>query len=60
MSAWGWIQRMFVPKADEEQEAEGLVPVEEKSPFTCNQHVRIVLAMVVVAISAIAMWWILI
>lgn len=63
MSPLLWLQRLFVPRDEaEKQDGEnvGGVPDIEESPFVFNQHMRIVLAIVVSFISAIVIWWILV
>lgn len=56
-----WLQRIFVPApATEEEETENTIIEERHSHFEWNQHIRILLAMLVVFISAIALWWILV
>ena len=50
----------FVPAPSAEEEAENTIIEEKHSFFEWNQHIRILLAMLVVFISAIALWWILV
>lgn len=61
MSPLSWLQRVFAPRADAEEgsESQTLTGFEEESPFVWGQHMRIVIAMLVVFISALVMWWIL-
>ncbi len=60
MSMLLWLQRLFVPAPSAEEEAENTIIEEKHSFFEWNQHIRILLAMLVVFISAIALWWILV
>lgn len=57
MSLMPWLQKLFSSR-NEEDELENDNPVEE-NPFEFGQHVRIVIAMLVVLVSALVMWWIL-
>lgn len=58
MSLLLWLQRLFVPAPQNEEENSF---TEETEPvFSWNQHIRILLAILVVFISAIAIWWILV
>lgn len=57
MSPLLWLQRLFAPKENEENSEQAID--EEESRFTFNEHMRIVLAMVIVIVSALVMWWIL-
>lgn len=61
MSMLLWLQRLFVPASNaEEEEAENTIIEEKHSFFEWNQHMRILLAMLVAFLSAIALWWILV
>lgn len=57
-----WLKNIFapMPPSTDADSVESIDMEEEKSPFVWNEHIRIVLAMVVVVISAFVMWWILI
>ena len=57
MSPLLWLQRLFVPKENEEDSGE--MAEMEPAPFAMNQHVRIIIAMLVVFIAAGVLWWIL-
>ena len=57
MSPLLWLQRLFVPKSDEEDSTEQVEM--EPSPFEMNQHIRIIIALLVVLIAAGVLWWIL-
>lgn len=57
MSPLLWLQRLFVPKPDSVESNE---PVDlEPTPFIWSQHLRIVLALLIVLISSGVLWWIL-
>lgn len=49
-----WLQKLFVSNDDDDEEQ-----VQEQSSFLQSQHLRIVIAMAVVFVSAMVMWWIL-
>ena len=53
MSYTSWLQRMFSPPSTGDPDLE-----DEISGFEWNQNVRIVLAILVVFISALVVWWI--
>ena len=53
MSFTSWLQRMFSPHSTGDPDLE-----DEISGFEWNQNVRIVLAILVVFISALVVWWI--
>ena len=53
-----WIQRLFAPKPENDENGLTGPAPEEQTPFTWNQHLRIILAIVVMIISAMVMWWI--
>ena len=55
MSFMNWLSGLFGPKSDDDVEEGEL----ESSPFEISQHGRIVLALLVVALSGCVMWWIL-
>ena len=59
MSLLLWLQRLFVPAPRNEEEEENSFIEETEPVFSWNQHIRILLAILVVFISAIAIWWIL-
>lgn len=59
MSLLLWLQRIFVPAPQSDEETENPCPDEPQPLFTWNQHFRILLAILVVFVSAIAIWWIL-
>lgn len=65
MSPLLWIQRLFVPQPDneaslDESNMEQVGIPEVDSPIMSSQHIRIVLAIVFMFLSAIILWWILI
>lgn len=49
-----WLQKLFMSNDDEDEDQ-----INEQSSFLQSQHLRIVIAMAVVFISALVMWWIL-
>ncbi|MBS6828388.1 MAG: hypothetical protein KH208_00715 [Desulfovibrio sp.] len=53
MSFTSWLQRIFSPPSTGDPDLE-----DETSGFEWNQNVRIVLAIIVVIISALVVWWI--
>lgn len=57
-----WLHKLFASKPDTDEEENGneIDDFEEEPGFVWNEHMRIVLAIIVVVISAIVMWWILI
>lgn len=57
MSFMDWLQGLFGSKNDDDVDEENLE--REENSFEVSQHMRIVLAMLVVIISAFVMWWIL-
>lgn len=57
MSFMDWLQGLMGSKIDEDADDDDLEK-EEKS-FEVSQHMRIVLALLVVIISGFVMWWIL-
>lgn len=56
MSFSSWLQRIFSPPSTSVNEAE---PDDETSGFEWNQNARIVLAIIVVVLSAVVVYWIL-
>lgn len=60
MSLLLWLQRLFVPAPEKEEEEENSFTEESAPVFSGNQHIRILLAILVVFVSAIAIWWILV
>lgn len=58
MSFTTWLKNIFVPQHDLEGGQEDTI--REDAPSIWNEHMRIVLAIIVVFISALVMWWILI
>lgn len=58
MSPILWLQKIFVPNTDTEEEETENAIIEKPSFFEWNQHMRILLAILVVFISAFALWWI--
>lgn len=57
MSFLLWLQRQFSSHNDEDLPDDSIE--NEENPFEFGQHLRIVIAMLVVVISAFVMWWIL-
>ena len=56
---FGWLQNMFSSRLAS-TDAEDLPDFdEEESSFVWTEHMRIVLAIVVMIISAFVMWWIM-
>lgn len=55
MSFTSWMQRIFSPPTTSGGDA---ALEDETSGFEWNQNVRIVLALLVVFLSALALWWI--
>lgn len=60
MSPLLWLQRLFVPKPEEDGEPQEGLQDFENSPLVSGQHLRILIAIAVVFLSAMVMWWILI
>lgn len=60
MSPLLWLQRLFMPRTDEEQEPQEGLQDFESSSSAGGQHLRILLALAVVVVSAMVMWWILV
>ena len=61
MSPLAWIQRLFVPRHQDDQlSIDGIPDLEDDSPFVFTQHMRIVLAILVTFLSAMVIWWIMV
>lgn len=60
MAAPGWLKKLFSsPPEEDNVDINEVQDFEEESSFSFNEHMRIVLAILVVFISACVMWWIL-
>lgn len=61
MSPLHWLRRLFVPdeNTDEEQDNVAMREMDEESSFVWNEHMRILMAILVALISALTIWWIL-
>lgn len=57
MSFMDWLQGLFASKNDDDLDDENLE--REENSFEVSQHMRIVMALLVVIISGFVMWWIL-
>lgn len=55
MSFMNWLNGLLGSKTDDSDESMET----ENNPFEVSQHIRIVIALAVVVISAFVMWWIL-
>lgn len=55
MSLSSWLQRLFTPPSSGDPEPDEQIP----SGFAWNQNARVMLAVVVVILSAFAVYWIL-
>lgn len=55
MSVIAWLKRVFVPQPSDNEGDE----LEEQS-FSFTEHMRIVVAMLIVLLSAMVLWWILV
>ncbi len=61
MSLLNRLQRIFVPAPESSEETSSIDPSafdDSGSFFEWSQHIRILLAIVVVFVSALIMWWI--
>lgn len=56
MSFMNWLNGLLGSKTDDSDD-ESMET--ENNPFEVSQHIRIVIALAVVVISAFVMWWIL-
>lgn len=61
MSPLHWLRRLFTPdeNTNEEQESVAMREMDEESSFAWNEHMRILMAILVALISALTIWWIL-
>lgn len=57
MSFLLWLQRQFTSKGDDDLDDDSIDNGE--NPFEFGQHLRIVIALLVVVLSGFVMWWIL-
>ena len=56
----GWLNNLFGGKESEEDaEDQPLEEINDDAPFVITEHMRIVAAIIVMILSAFAMWWIL-
>lgn len=56
----GWLNNLFGGKGNEEEaEDQPLEEINDDAPFVITEHMRIVAAIIVMILSAFAMWWIL-